>query len=90
MSSPAPLSAEECQTILLRWKENGVSTAERDEFVDKALLLLANEAQTRDMATDISNIAQTAYDVYRTFDEVLMWWLNPSLVAPWVDLKFVS
>ncbi|TEB26963.1 hypothetical protein FA13DRAFT_986541 [Coprinellus micaceus] len=40
------------------------------------------------MATDISNIAQTAYDVYRTFDEVLMWWLNPSLVAPWVDLKF--
>lgn len=90
MTSTATLSVDERQIILQRWKMNGVTSEEREEFVNRALSLLADDKQLKAFADNISNVAQLALDIYKTFDEVLMWWLNPSLIGEWGELKFVS
>jgi hypothetical protein len=99
MSLPSILSAEECQTILQRWKATGVSDEEREEYLKAALSLFADEEQVKGLADNISNLADLAASIDGTFVEVekilwivayLFWPIGIPLLQEWVGYKTVS
>lgn len=90
MASPATLSAEECQVILQRWQADGVTPEEREDFVNRALQLFTDGQQVKGFADEMGDLAKLALAVYHTFDDVMLTWLNPSLIGAWAALKFVS
>ena len=99
MSSPAILSAEECQTILQRWKSTGASDEEREEYLKAALSLFADEELVKAFADNISHLADLAASIDKTFVEVerilwivvyLFWPVGIPLMQEWVTYKTVS
>lgn len=99
MPPATALNADQCQNILLRWKKDGPSDEERDEFLKNALSLFTDDEQVKTFAENISSIAQSAANIDKTFDEVerilwivvyLVWPIGIPLLGEWMGYKTVS
>lgn len=99
MATATPLTADECQAILLRWKTEGPSDEERDVFVKAALSLFADEDLVASLVDSFGDIAQSAANIDKTFDEVerilwlvvlVIWPVGLVLLQEWTGYKTVG
>lgn len=93
------LSPEDSRKILLRWKKEGPTEKELEEFITTALGQLTNGDRTKAFANNISQIAQIAAEIDKTFVDVekilwvvvyLAWPIGIPLLQQWISFKDVN
>ena len=70
MAAVAILSHEDCLEILQRWKRDGPTKEEKDEFTLTALAQLKDYKEVKLIQEDISQAAETAKRIDKIFIEV--------------------
>lgn len=99
MPPATALNADECQAVLSRWAANGPTDEERDEFLRTALSLFADDELVDTLVENISDMAQSAANIDKTFEEVerilwlvvwVIWPIGIPLLSEWSGYKTVS
>jgi hypothetical protein len=70
MATAAVLSPEDAHSILLRWQEFGPGETEHDAFVEDALAQLNDSEQVKTFQDNISQIADAAMQIDKTFSDI--------------------
>ena len=98
MAAVATLSYEDCLEILQRWKRDGPTQEEKDEFTVTALAQLNDHNEVKLIQDDISQAAEMAQSIDQVFTELqkqflllsLLWIPFVILYAEWTGYKQVK
>ncbi|EGO20234.1 hypothetical protein SERLADRAFT_477618, partial [Serpula lacrymans var. lacrymans S7.9] len=84
MATVATLSPEDCLKILQRWEQDGPTEEEKNEFAVTALAQLNDPGQTKRFQDNISQIADLALSIDKTFSDVQQRLVLCAIVFPFI------
>ena len=98
MAAVATLSYEDCLEILQRWKRDGPTQEEKDEFTVTALAQLNDHNEVKLIQEDISQAAEMAQSIDKVFTEEqkqlfllsTIWPIFLPLYTEWTIYKLVK